>query len=708
MLKALPHMSRWFRNTATAIRAGRGVRSTAALIGGAAAAGATGGASIPAVLLYTALDFIVTEALIFFGQLIGEKLSSNYVYGNIRNTLASGLLNKERPVGEFKNYAGVLAGTQHSGDRGHALLSSIRNVRAFGGQVRDFGYDYNAVSGILRDVRTTTPAPDFERLTGHISLASQMFGVSESQITPSYGALSRIQPNADTGSISEQFINFFAALSGDGTLITSQLNMVEALTAFSESYGYAGKFNVNAAEELAKAVGFLSNSEIIRVQTTDVAIQTITSLDDVLLSGAALDNPRANELLAISGISPAEAVRGITGNADLLPKMLSGMGKKLGFGKDSFDEDGMTDAAYRKLVPYLTESLGMSFDMIQPVAEALQAYYSGQSQAEIQRRFSKAQGQAATGADWGSSVSFPRYLSMIADQEIALSDIMRANLTERVTTADLFHTIISQSSNVVTLTAMFTSRVANMLGVPMPAITPPTRGSSRKVVGSVSTTATAQAVGAFRQGITHSHRVSDDYVRAVLGGAAELGVNPFELHALIGFETAWTWSTSIKNPDSSATGYIQFMESTARSLGFTTAELAEMTPAEQMKQVVRYFQNWGLKPGSGVGDMYTIIFAPAFRDSSLDATVYQKGTAAARLNPALDYDGDGSISKWEIFRKAEEALGITVNPALLEEEEDDSLQEGSVTIELEANFMDIHAVAQTFTRDLIHSIGASV
>jgi hypothetical protein len=52
--------------------------------------------------------------------------------------------------------------------------------------------------------------------------------------------------------------------------------------------------------------------------------------------------------------------------------------------------------------------------------------------------------------------------------------------------------------------------------------------------------------------------------------------------AAMAFETGETFSPSIKNKASGATGLIQFMRSTAKGSGTTTAALAEMTAVDQL------------------------------------------------------------------------------------------------------------------------------
>lgn len=75
---------------------------------------------------------------------------------------------------------------------------------------------------------------------------------------------------------------------------------------------------------------------------------------------------------------------------------------------------------------------------------------------------------------------------------------------------------------------------------------------------------------------------------AILEGAKKLGVNPNDLAAVISFETAGSFKTSAKNPTSSATGLIQFMEGSdnkkdGKYYGHTRNEFANLSPARQME-----------------------------------------------------------------------------------------------------------------------------
>src|SRR4051812_1834879 len=63
---------------------------------------------------------------------------------------------------------------------------------------------------------------------------------------------------------------------------------------------------------------------------------------------------------------------------------------------------------------------------------------------------------------------------------------------------------------------------------------------------------------------------------------------------VMGFETGTTFSPSIRNAaGSGATGLIQFMPSTARSLGTSTDAMAKMTDVAQLDYVAKYLLWFG-------------------------------------------------------------------------------------------------------------------
>ncbi|MCZ4320403.1 transglycosylase SLT domain-containing protein, partial [Aequorivita viscosa] len=74
----------------------------------------------------------------------------------------------------------------------------------------------------------------------------------------------------------------------------------------------------------------------------------------------------------------------------------------------------------------------------------------------------------------------------------------------------------------------------------------------------------------------------------VISIAENLSIDPNYIMACIALETGRSFNPAIKNPKSSATGLIQFMDSTAKALGTTTDLLSRMSHVEQLDYVEKY------------------------------------------------------------------------------------------------------------------------
>lgn len=140
------------------------------------------------------------------------------------------------------------------------------------------------------------------------------------------------------------------------------------------------------------------------------------------------------------------------------------------------------------------------------------------------------------------------------------------------------------------------------------------------------------------------------FVQKVREVASRLGVNPNWLMAIIYWESARTFSPSVKNPISGATGLIQFMPSTARALGTTVEALAKMTAVEQMDWVYKYFTTPKRKL-TQYTDLYFTVFYPAAIGKP-DTWVLQSSKVSAALiakqNPAFDLNKDKQITVGEV------------------------------------------------------------
>lgn len=132
-----------------------------------------------------------------------------------------------------------------------------------------------------------------------------------------------------------------------------------------------------------------------------------------------------------------------------------------------------------------------------------------------------------------------------------------------------------------------------------------------------------------------------------------LGVEPDYLMACMAFESAETFSPSIKNAaGSGATGLIQFMPATALGLGTTTAALAAMTAEQQLEWVLAYFMPYKGRLKT-LADVYMAILWPAAIGKADGWTLWDKASRPTtyRQNAGLDLNKDGNITKAEAAAK---------------------------------------------------------
>jgi hypothetical protein len=116
--------------------------------------------------------------------------------------------------------------------------------------------------------------------------------------------------------------------------------------------------------------------------------------------------------------------------------------------------------------------------------------------------------------------------------------------------------------------------------------------------------------------------------------------------AAMAFETGESFSPSIRNQSSSATGLIQFMPSTARNLGTTTDALAAMSAVEQLSYVERYFNPFRGRLGT-LEDVYMAILWPRAVGQPNDSVLFSRPSRAYELNSGLDRDRNGDVTKTE-------------------------------------------------------------
>lgn len=710
---------KWLANARRTVGVATAVRNVATGTAVGGVPGFLGG------VLYTVGEYLFVSWFANKMQALGEWLTEDYAYTKARQKLASGFFNKQRLVDESLGAMGALSGTRYAGDNLFQFYKDTRANELFGMPLSRMGFDYRTLSTLVQQAAPITPV---ENLSGFVSSASIMGtlfgGADDPLVMQAYANLSR-SGNADVSSITDQFINFFAGLSGDGKLITSQMKLAYDLSEFSKSYGYSAKYNKNAAEQVARVAGFFAHTTIGKIENVSVMNNAVKSLDDVLMAGAVFANPRANELLELSGISQEEAIHGITGDASLLPKVLTGISRKLGITSNSFHEGKIReDVLLNKLYPYLSVSLHMSNETIQAVMVALAAQNEGASVDAVNDSFVKAQKEARDRANvYRTSPNAPKWLETIAKQEVLLSDIIRDN-------ADTMMDITDMMLNTIYATGEYLKIV---LGVASMAVTALDKGltstdsagmkfSLTRYLGELDlpilTSAQAGAVvspDVFRpriegraigrgvpdysmwwnrekenlQGISATlvqyinpamlSRFAPDFLPALMWASDTLGINPVYLLAAIGFETNYSFSPGQRGGTSSAIGLIQFMPDTAARLGTTPEALAAMSASEQMVYVVNYLQKlWDLQPGSSFEDIYFTVFFPAAlynRDDSFvlmgrggytakDGTHY--GLESLAANPAFNLNNDDQMTRAEVVeglrrRIKDKQLFIDVN-----------------------------------------------
>lgn len=150
-------------------------------------------------------------------------------------------------------------------------------------------------------------------------------------------------------------------------------------------------------------------------------------------------------------------------------------------------------------------------------------------------------------------------------------------------------------------------------------------------------------------------KVSQTFRNRVCWSADKFGWDASDLMSVMAFETGETFSPKVKNPNASATGLIQFLEKTARSLGTSTYELARMTAEDQLSFVHRYLEGVGAKRARDIDSIYMCVFMPAHIASPVSETIISKSQQAYAVNKGLDLNRDGLITKAEAGAKVRAA-----------------------------------------------------
>lgn len=147
--------------------------------------------------------------------------------------------------------------------------------------------------------------------------------------------------------------------------------------------------------------------------------------------------------------------------------------------------------------------------------------------------------------------------------------------------------------------------------------------------------------------------IREEFIQKVMSISEKLIIDPDSLMLAMYIETARTFSPSIQNKQSKATGLIQFMPSTAKNLGTSIDELKSMTAISQLDYVYKYLATYKGKMREFT-DTYLAIFFPLAISKNDEWVLETKSLSAYKIaswNPLYDLNKDGKIQKKEIKSK---------------------------------------------------------
>jgi len=151
------------------------------------------------------------------------------------------------------------------------------------------------------------------------------------------------------------------------------------------------------------------------------------------------------------------------------------------------------------------------------------------------------------------------------------------------------------------------------------------------------------------------------FMEKLISGSRARGINPDHLLNVMAVETSGTFDPSIKNPNSSASGLIQFMRDTAKALGTTTEALRKMSATQQLDYVFKYFdQKQYAGKLSTQGAVYAAVGA-GHVGAGDDSVLMRRGDRGYEGNKATwDRNLDGIIRQGEMAQAAIVKLGAGI------------------------------------------------
>jgi peptidoglycan hydrolase-like protein with peptidoglycan-binding domain len=150
---------------------------------------------------------------------------------------------------------------------------------------------------------------------------------------------------------------------------------------------------------------------------------------------------------------------------------------------------------------------------------------------------------------------------------------------------------------------------------------------------------------------------TDEFRQKVIQIATNLEIDPNFLMAIMSFESGASFSPAKKNAaGSGAIGLIQFMPSTAKALGTTTAQLAAMTAVRQLDFVEKYFMPFKGRLKT-IEDAYMAVLFPKAIGKGSSFVLFTRPSKQYTQNRGLDLDGNGVITVAEAASRVKQRLG---------------------------------------------------
>ena len=154
-------------------------------------------------------------------------------------------------------------------------------------------------------------------------------------------------------------------------------------------------------------------------------------------------------------------------------------------------------------------------------------------------------------------------------------------------------------------------------------------------------------------------KVDTDFLKSLENMCNRLDMNCMAVLSVMHYETGGSFRPDIKNPNSSATGLIQFMRSTAKKLETTTEDLSKMNQVEQLEYVEKYFNlikdNFDEVDYLNPKNVALAVFYPRAIGQGDNYIIAEEGRS--RLDDRIlkvnkDHNGDGKITADEYTGKS--------------------------------------------------------